>query len=108
MKSHKITFATLLVLAIFFLKDGYSQKKEKQVRLKTVEYEVVTDATPEKAWAVLANYGNVASFHAGVRASKAINNTASKAYEGPDYLERKLARQEERMKRRGKSELFSS
>ncbi len=49
------------------------------MKLTTIEAEVVVDVTPEKAWDILADYGNVASFLTQIEDSKSINGSQDRA-----------------------------
>lgn len=62
----------------------FGQQKNKKMKLMQIEYELVVDVTPEKAWTVLANYGNVASYHSGLISSHALNGSSNEAVLGCD------------------------
>jgi len=50
------------------------------MKLKNINDEIVVNATPEKMWDILSQYGDVSKFHAGVESShhgEGSNDTAS-------------------------------
>jgi len=54
------------------------------MKLAEVYYEIVVDVSPQKAWEVLASYGNVGDFHAGLKSSRALNGSSVAAKMGAD------------------------
>ncbi len=62
----------------------YGQKKDKKMKLMTVNYEMTVDVTLKQAWEVLASYGNVGTFHSSLKSSKSINGSANNAELGCD------------------------
>lgn len=85
MKSKIITSIVLLFVAGIQINQLFAQSKnDKKVKLKKVEYEMVVDATPEKAWEVLSMYGDVAGFHSQLESSKSLNGSSTKASLGCD------------------------
>lgn len=54
------------------------------MKLTTVQYEMVVNTTPQRAWDVLANYGDVASFHPQLESSTSLNGSSIKAELGCD------------------------
>jgi len=54
------------------------------MKLKHIRREMQIQATPERLWEILSQYGDVSSFHSGVVESHAVtgsSNTASKGCE---------------------------
>ena len=78
-KSVTIIQAFLMVVVGFNTNQTHGQQKHKTMKLMQVNYELVVNVTPEKAWNVLANYGNVGSFHSSLKSSKSINGSNNKA-----------------------------
>lgn len=63
---------------------------QKEMKLMKVNYEVEVNVSPEKAWEVLASYGDVGNYHSGVKSSESINGSSNTAEMGCDrvcYLE---------------------
>jgi len=54
------------------------------MKLTEVKYKIIVDVTKEKAWKILADYGNVGMFHSGVASSKSINGSGNVAALGCD------------------------
>lgn len=59
---------------VFPLSNAKAHKK-----LARVQYEMEVNASPEKAWEVLASYGDVAHFHPQLESSQSLNGSHSKA-----------------------------
>lgn len=49
------------------------------MRLKNIHDEIRIDATPEKMWEVLSQYGEVSNFHAGVEESHHVEGNSNEA-----------------------------
>lgn len=85
MKLKVITSVMLLFFSGMQINQLFAQtKKDKQMKLTKVEYEMVVNVTPQKAWEVLADYGNVAGFHSQLESSRSLNGSSSKAELGCD------------------------
>lgn len=85
MKIRTLTFLLLLLLMGVQTNQLYGQTKQNnQMKLKTVQYEMVVNVTPQQAWEVLADYGDVASFHPQLESSRSLNGSSSKAALGCD------------------------
>ena len=54
------------------------------MKLTRVQYEMVVNTTPKKAWEILADFGNVGKFHPQLESSKSVNGSAAKAELGCD------------------------
>ena len=54
------------------------------MKLSKVQYEMVVNTSPQKAWEALASYGNVAEFHPQLESSRTLNGSDSKAALGCD------------------------
>jgi len=54
------------------------------MKLTEIYYEVTVNTSPQKAWEVLSSYGDVASFHTGVKSSQALNGSSTIAGPGAD------------------------
>lgn len=54
------------------------------MKLTTVQYEMVVNSTPQRAWDVLANFGDVTSFHPQLESSTSLNGSTNKAVLGCD------------------------
>ena len=57
-------------------------KEADGVKLTEVNYQVKVSATPEQVWKVLAQYGNIASFHTGISASSKVGTSADEVSMG--------------------------
>lgn len=84
MKKIKKAVSVLSIIIGLITNYSYGQKTEKMIKLKTVEYEVVVNVTPQQAWDVLAKYGNIGSFHSGLLSSKPLNGSGNEAVLGCD------------------------
>ncbi len=72
----KLNFRSLLLIIVAFLTlQMNAQKEGKEIKLKTIKYEMVVNVTTQKAWDVLNSYGDIGSFHAGLESSSAINGS---------------------------------
>lgn len=90
----KMALAALLVGTTLFsnaneskenkpIKSDMKELKEVDgIKLKEVTYQVKVDATPEQVWAVLAQYGNVASFHSVVAESSSVTGSTNEVSMG--------------------------
>ena len=52
------------------------------MKLKNVHQEIVINTTPPKLWAVLSQFGNVSTFHAGVVESNKLEGSDNRASSG--------------------------
>lgn len=83
MKQSKTAIKFLLILIMGAITNhSYGQIKSEKMKLKTVEYEVIVNVTPEKAWEVFVNYGNVGNIHSGVQKSTSLNESGNEAVIG--------------------------
>ncbi len=57
-------------------------KKADGVKLTEVTYQLKVDATLEYVWAVIAQYGNIASFHSGVAESGKVGKSSNEVSMG--------------------------
>jgi hypothetical protein len=81
----KITTSLVLLLMGMHTTNIYSQNKiQKNMKLAKVHYEMEVQTTPQKAWEVLADYGNVGTFHPQLESSKPINGSLTHAVIGCD------------------------
>ncbi len=78
MKKIKIQLFTLLLILTFSSQIS-ARNSEKEIRLKIIEYEMVVNVAPEKAWEILASYGDVGTYHAGLNSSSSINGSPNEA-----------------------------
>lgn len=56
------------------------------MKLKNIHQEVTVNITPERMWGILAQYGDVSGFHAGVVESRGINGSENKAAPGCERI----------------------
>lgn len=56
------------------------------MKLTEVNYEMPVNVTAEKAWEVLASYGDVGDFHTGIKSSEALNGSPTYAEKGADRI----------------------
>jgi len=59
-------------------------KEVDGIKLTEINYQVKVDETPEQVWAVLAQYGNVASFHTGIAESSQIEGSNNEVSMGSE------------------------
>lgn len=79
--NNRISFKLYLVLSLGLLFNTTlaQTKNSKKMKLKTVSNEMVVFVSPEKAWSVLADFGQIGDFHTGVLSSKSLNNSPNEA-----------------------------
>lgn len=68
-----------LMIAGFTVNPVNAQKKDKEMKLMKISYELPVSVSTEKAWEVLSNYGDVGSFHSSLISSKSINGSKNNA-----------------------------
>lgn len=56
------------------------------MKLKNIHQEIVIEATPAKMWQVLAQYGDVSNFHAGVEHSYRVDGSRNEAALGGERV----------------------
>ena len=69
----------LLIMVALFTNQINAQKIEKEMKLNSIDYEMVVDVTPQQAWSVLASYGDVGDYHAILDSSKSLNGSPNQA-----------------------------
>lgn len=73
-----LTKALLFVVTLSTIQMN-AQKTEKEIKLKTIQYEVPVNVAPEKAWKIFESYGDIGTFHAGLESSSSINGSSNTA-----------------------------
>ncbi|HFQ61466.1 MAG TPA: SRPBCC family protein [Epsilonproteobacteria bacterium] len=56
------------------------------MNLANVHYEMLMEASTQKVWNVIRQYGDVSKFHAGVERTTNVNGSSSEAYLGADRV----------------------
>lgn len=82
MRRITIKWFAILLLGLVSNTINAQNKTEKKMKLKAVENEMIVNVSPEKAWGILADFGEIGSFHTGVLSSKSINNSGNEAVLG--------------------------
>ena len=72
----------LLIMVALFTNQINAQKIKKEMKLNSIDCEMVVDATPQQAWDILASYGDVADYHAILDSSKSLNGSPNQAEMG--------------------------
>lgn len=68
------TTAMVLFVALLGLNSATAQD---EMKLTTIQKEMVVDVTPEKAWEVINSYGDVGSFNSVINSSKSVHGSAN-------------------------------